>query len=360
MPKTVELSQLSFFEPQGIRFDCYFTIEELHLDRKASCAIYGSKIMLCGKGKTLVDLVMQLKKDLKGVDVHVSTENPAVVHIVDKRLHLLKEYGLNRNVDVVLTGTPFELLETLKKRTDLIAPPAYGVVGSEMSGFDWATRISVHAKSQAARQILTDYLPLSQYKRLLWVAESVPRDGKYLTSIQYCGRMRYHPNGKELDAFHGGEKLDFDEGAMAFAVNRRDAAGVVTAIKFIQSRLKEGRPHQVRWAMFYLGECKSQEAIPILVENIDYVFTRCGILEESYPAVKALRLMGKLVSEPVQNALDREDNELRRTLLCRVLLEVEGRMPAVKLIEARLATAVKNPERNARLEAARKILLQYP
>ncbi|MCS7161211.1 MAG: hypothetical protein RMJ19_12130, partial [Gemmatales bacterium] len=106
-------------------------------------------------------------------------------------------------------------------------------------------------------------------------------------------------------------------------------------IHFVDSSVKKGNTLNVRWAMLFLGKVKAVEGIPVLLKYIDYQYTTHGLLEESYPAVKALTMMGRSAVKPVLDALGFEHNELRRRLMTQVLVNILGLKETLEVLNAR-------------------------
>src|SRR5258708_15335356 len=55
------------------------------------------------------------------------------------------------------------------------------------------TQINCSASELSVRRILSDFVPLSQYERILWVSETKRKDGELETRVQYLG-----PAGREV------------------------------------------------------------------------------------------------------------------------------------------------------------------
>ena len=60
---------------------------------------------------------------------------------------------------------------------------------------DFTTEVTIHARKQPVRQILTNCVPLKKYGRLLWIAESSEKNGKLATVVQYYG-PKEEPEGQ--------------------------------------------------------------------------------------------------------------------------------------------------------------------
>jgi hypothetical protein len=139
-------------------------------------------------------------------------------------------------------------------------------------------------------------------------------------------------------------------------VAKADNALVDQAVTFIKERLEADKPHQVRWAMLFLGKREAEEGIPVLLKYIDYRYTTCGVLEESYPAVRALTQVGKPAADAALDELTaRDQSELRGKLLYQVVRAVNGYFPTQEMLEARIAGA-KDEAQKKRLQRALDLL----
>jgi hypothetical protein len=83
------------------------------------------------------------------------------------------------------------------------------------------------------------------------------------------------------------------------------------------------------------------------------VCASCGVVEESYPAVQALSQIGPPAATAALKEISHGKKELRVQLLCRVLLNVEGREKTTKLLEDAIAQP-KDVGQRKRLSAALK------
>jgi len=263
-----------------------------------------------------------------------------------------------------------------------VDPPVYGRyfgpigLGLDEQGVgDAMTRIRVVATAQPVRRIVTDYLPLSEYRRILWVSETHPPQrrakSKLETTVHHYGpadlghgnrnalRIRSSHDPEIAGELQQAGTLSFSWGEVAYAYNRAsfdpnsEDNSSYRATQFIESRMKERNPLQVRWAMFYLGKWRFDEGIPVLLKYIDYRYTSCGILEESYPALKALRQIGKPAAEAALKAITTETKDLRIELLCNAVVSVEGLDKTKKLLDQRVADA-KNTDEKKRYQQALK------
>jgi hypothetical protein len=183
--KVVPLYQ--YLEGMGVLFDCYFTIEQMPLKDDNWITIHDVKV---GNEPSSIDkLVKQLSTQLKGVHVYRSKDNPAIIHFVDERLEKKKEYSLPKRVAFRFRGTPDQLVDKLCSQFQefIFSQRQFLVGGWPPLGTDSSTEIHCSTAGASIRRILTDWIPLSQYERILWIADSRQIDGRLETDVQYLG-----------------------------------------------------------------------------------------------------------------------------------------------------------------------------
>ena len=223
--------------------------------------------------------------------------------------------------------------------------------------YDYTTPFRIRNHDGSIRRLLTAYMPLSEYNRVLWDAKSTVEDGKLKTEVSYRGRrtgikaagitkITWFPNATE-----------FASGEPAYYVNEGHPERIPAAIRFIEKHMQPGASRlQVRWAMLYLGREKAQAGIPILLRHIDHLYTPWGVVREAYPAVKALAQVGPEGAKACLEQLPVETHPLRRKLMCQVLLDRQGADEALKTLKAYSAKFTDAAARNRLAEAERLLL----
>jgi hypothetical protein len=309
----------------------------------------------------------------------------------------VKDYPLPKCVSIKFRGSLEGLVEKLDEKFDNIYPKSSFDIGGLYRGPDFYTKVHCSTPGAPVRRVLTDCPPLSHYNRFLWIAVTRPLSdynrilwadrikdpkGRSGTSIDYLGsttdgKLELTPLPNEEVWREGGQRDDvdydsgapkvngvipFDYGEIAYRNNpdpdkeKVRVNLVKQAIIFIDERLKADKPLQVRWAMFYLGKRKAKEGVPVLLKYLDYRYTTCGILEESYPAVRALTQIGKPAADAAFDELvGKEQSDLRVRLLTAVVRAVDGLRPARDRLEKALAGAECDAQKK-RLQLALKWL----
>jgi len=169
--------------------NCYFTVERLQptkLQERYS-AFDTQADMAPRKFASIDDLVKDLNARLVGITATRCKEHPAVIHLIEDELRKLDNYGLERKVSVRFQGNLHaftlrlgELFPWLwwKNRIFLRPKPI----------LDTTTEIAVDARDQPVREVLTAAVPLAGYRRIIWAAYTVKRDGNWFSAIQFNGR----------------------------------------------------------------------------------------------------------------------------------------------------------------------------
>lgn len=87
-----------------------------------------------------------------------------------------------------------------------------------------------------------------------------------------------------------------------------------------------------RYAMMLLGRFRAPEGVDVLIEKIDRRYTNCELLEENFPAVKALIQIGKPAAKKLIETLRTEYDENRMRLMGFALAGIEGKERAIELV----------------------------
>jgi WD40 repeat protein len=343
-----------------MKYDCYFTIEASAASDASPTPWWpGIRVQPCPQDSSLEQALAHLRPQIKGFQVFRSPDNPAVVHVVASQWAGQVHYSLEKRVSINYAGKLRGLVDDLGRQLNGCIHSKYIFMwGSEMVE-DSTTRVKVAAQQEVVRRVLTDWVPLAGYDRILWVAETARAGDKLDTTVQYRGPEKY-PTGPpgialklKVDANN-----DFAWGEFAYhiyvvnwKINPFDANLAHSARAFIPMQMKRPYPVQVRWAMLFLGQCQSEAAIPVLLQYLDYRYTTCRVWEEAYPALRALEQLGQPAAVAAFQALDQERNPLRAQLLCRVLRHIEGQAQTTRRVATVIAQAHDEQHRQ-RLRAA--------
>ncbi|MFH0938870.1 MAG: hypothetical protein V1899_06280 [Planctomycetota bacterium] len=356
---------VSVLDEIGIRYDCYFTIEEgwtnqdyavlsqqivtLHFAQMGFQDLRTKKagISLAQNTVTANTLEETMKLLQKQLDAEIIYDNNAshIFHIVDKKLRKLKRYSLREKVKNfsykgLLTYLPSELAKLGFAFSETIGGGDIGV--DNMLPEDTGTVLNINLASVGIRSLLTRYPPLTKYHRVLWIARTKIED-EPTTTIKFRG-LRSSAKAVAHKIFQSNE-IAYEE-----AIAERGYI-VIAAIEFLSKANWSQDDSQVRWAMRLIGDFAGIEGMAVLLDHIDYYYTDHSFLEECYPAVYALRKIGKSAAEACLERLSQERNLLRRKLLCSVLILCASREEATRLLQARNASET-NAEKKFGLDQA--------
>lgn len=336
------------------KFDCHFTIEE---DSKSPYGgFYHQKVDYSFSAKDLDSGLAELGRQAPSYRMERDKKNRAVVHIVARSL---RDSVFDKRINLRFSGIANVLLRKKLKKYQIEEEIAST---GAMAFFDM-TKLKIDAIDETMRVAITDCIPLSEYSRILWHSRVVRQDGKVTTYVEYrytswmftgYGNSRFTLRDGLTKFFGCDPKATYSqlfEDQVKFEPAQPYHAEIgQKAMNFVEQKAKSDNSANVRWAMFYLGKHKDSKGIPVLLKHIDYKYTTCGILEESYPALKALRLMGEAATEPTLKELLKEKTDLRSQLLCRALIAIEGREKTAKMLNKELR-ALRDEAQIKRLKA---------
>ena len=180
-----------YLETSGRKLGMHVTIEYGGSSLRAvtSVPLKTTRVIDNGVPESIDDVVTKLRKELADVDVVRNVANPSVIHIIDSRLQTLRDYALDRRIDLTYTGLLSGLPEAIGKVTDGAVGPKRVFAVNESFG-DYVTRVHLTASSKTVRDILTDCVRLHGYSVPIWNAMTWNNGGKVDTWIQYYGLAR--------------------------------------------------------------------------------------------------------------------------------------------------------------------------
>lgn len=136
--------------------------------------------------KTVSALVKKLQKELSTFAVSQDEGNPRIIHLKAASLTNDKRYVLDQKTTINYVGRLRFLPDTLGQQNHLPIITQYAFSEAVIS-IDNSTLVRFSATNSTIRSILTDYVPLAHYNRLLWYAETKTREGKVYTQVNYNG-----------------------------------------------------------------------------------------------------------------------------------------------------------------------------
>ena len=153
----------------GEKFDCYFTFEEGWKDGEAANATSSYLIRRPVVNTNVRQVLAEIAKSVPHVRFEFQQTDHLLVHAIDTRLDAQKEYALSlvvRSIDLV--GPPVQLVAELKKQGVPISLQSVFPIGRPLM-VDRSTRLNVRASGMTVRKILSDFIPLKGYSRVLWI-----------------------------------------------------------------------------------------------------------------------------------------------------------------------------------------------
>jgi hypothetical protein len=323
----------------GKRVDCYFT-QELKDGSEGANQLVAVRLSIREEFYTVSDVVKYLKSHLDSFDV---TQESNVISLVDKDLKQIRDYWLDRKISLdhsaVLSDCLVHLLSELKH----VKQQSNYLIGT-FPIMDGETNVWMSGEGVSARKMLTKCIPFSRYSRVLWNAVTEVVSGEQVVRVSFGGQAK---RASELSE----TLIPFSDGEKAYRENADSEEGKKAATNFVAREMKKKTPHQVRWAMLYLGRCGGAAEVPLLLKHLKYRYSEVGPLEERYPAVQSLVMLKEHAVGPVIGQLQKETDPIRAKLLAYVVLAVKGVNEGKELLLSAMDKSADKEQRE-RVESA--------
>jgi len=179
-------------------YDVFFTIEQSWTTGEVNNAYTSHQIPRELTRASLLDELQRISSLLPGFQYEIDDKNPRIIHIWDARLREFRSYGLDRTVrNFAMTGKLPDLMAEIARRGIPVAFQTSDVCVSVCWGNDFITVVHVKADQLKVRSLLTDFLPLSNYSRILWRAETERREGA-ITEVKFGQQiLKAQPSSSE-------------------------------------------------------------------------------------------------------------------------------------------------------------------
>lgn len=159
-----------FLRDLARRYDCYFTLEEGWEEGSATNAFSTSRVRLLAETTSLKQALDDLVKQVPNLRFEMAHKDRPIIHAIDKRLDRQSRYALGMTIQsYAFTGTTGELIGDLAKRGIPILPQTVFPIGRAIT-IDPSTRITIKSSGLTIRRLLSDFLPLQGYSRVIWTA----------------------------------------------------------------------------------------------------------------------------------------------------------------------------------------------
>jgi hypothetical protein len=189
------ISISNFLLSMNKRFGVHFTMEILSGQGQRSIlnSLAVTRIEEPKQVENVEALAALIRDILPNCEVRVSAGNSNAIHLIDERLSRLEDYPLNKRATIQYSGPvggpDSSLAMALRAKVPGILAQQRG--GAMYQGFDdQTTKVTVDARNEEVRRILTDYVPLQNYSIFVWRAVTQDLQGKETTVVQFYGPRR--------------------------------------------------------------------------------------------------------------------------------------------------------------------------
>src|SRR5437016_4817882 len=179
---------LDYLHKLGDASDCFFTIEESWaqgepMNSLASYVVPDEAM----KGESR-DQLQKLAALVPNLTFQVDADTPRIIHIIDRRLAGLGSYSMVQTVrSIDFTGKTNDLVAELSRQGIQIAPQTSFVIGDPLAmRVDVTTVVHVKGDHLTVRSAISNFIPLDNYSRIIWIATTERRAGS-ITYINMRG-----------------------------------------------------------------------------------------------------------------------------------------------------------------------------
>lgn len=170
----------------GERHNCFFTFEDAWKEGQSTRSIRGAVVQKPDENSSVEHILSELAKTIPNFSFYKSSHSPKIFHLIDKHLAKQKGYAIASTIkNLNFRGTLDELIEALGKQGISISKPTQ-LMTDELLLKDGTTTVNVKGTNLKVRDALSRFLPLNEYRRVLWVAKTVI--GKNETTIRFQGK----------------------------------------------------------------------------------------------------------------------------------------------------------------------------
>ena len=186
----------------GGKLGCYFTLEYQDHPITGKTAKLFDVVSNDLNIASMTALMARLRHDVPGYSVTENAKNPKIVHIIDRGLEGKNDYVLNQRVTLRYSGNLVAcVVKDAQGRNIVKGQGLVTAIGKKLGGIqsgppsqdgrdafdDCVTQVEVNRKDQSVRSILTDCIPVQNYKPVLWRAVTTKKDGQTNVLVQFYG-----------------------------------------------------------------------------------------------------------------------------------------------------------------------------
>lgn len=175
----------AYMEQISSQLGCYFTVESVHSESGQNI-LNTVQILSDPKVKTVASLVEKLSKDVPQITVKRDTENPLVVHLIEKSIFSDPNYPLNKKTSLSYSGRLMDLPDLIGSNLKTTLTTKHAIFGP-VTNTDFTTTVSVNSVDEPVRTILTKCLPFKSYGAYLWCAVSWKEDNIKFVTVDFGG-----------------------------------------------------------------------------------------------------------------------------------------------------------------------------
>jgi hypothetical protein len=168
-------------------YDCYFTLEEAYEDGGTANQLSSYMVKSSPPKLSLNESLEELRRTVPNLTFTINDSTPRIVHITDARLAKKREYAMERVIkNIEFAGDVGSLISMLNMQGVPVSMPSVFTT-DELRFRDLFTKGRIKGEGLKVRDILTSFLSLKGYRKLIWISQTSLGGKDNTTYIRFCG-----------------------------------------------------------------------------------------------------------------------------------------------------------------------------
>lgn len=182
--ETQAIPLLHLLAKMGKTYNCYFTVESAWTDSDSANLMESYLVSLPQDKKDIRSSLELLQQKVPNFTFIINSSNKRIFHVIDARLLKQEGYGLSRILKSVdFSGPVRELPDFIGKQG--IPVGNVGMIDIRDARVqDFSTNLQVKGQNLQVRTLLSNYIPLGERGRIIWIARTKLGKGE-ISRVQF-------------------------------------------------------------------------------------------------------------------------------------------------------------------------------
>lgn len=154
-------------------YNCFFTIEEAWTEGESMNQLSSTLVKRSSTTEiiygNLQEQLEELRQIIPNFSFVINRNNPRIIHIIDSRLMVQQNYGLEKTLELTkFTGTIDDLIIAMGKQDIPIVLPRIMFNGNMLRSDDAKMKVKVKGNGLQVRDALSNFIDLKSSHKILW------------------------------------------------------------------------------------------------------------------------------------------------------------------------------------------------